>query len=139
MAQASQTALGYQPEVYMNEAQEILQSLSERLAGSASVKQVFGEPIHAAGKTIVPVARVRYALGGGGGGGENKLMAEGRPMSGSGGGGGGAVIASPVGALEISEEGTRFIRFFDRVELAKLCLAGGVLMVLVRGMLRRRS
>lgn len=122
----------------MNEAQEILQALSEQLAGSANVKQVFGEPIHAAGKTIVPVARVRYALGGGGGGGEQHNPVADRPLSGRGGGGGGAVIASPMGALEISETGTRFIRFFDRVEIAKLCLGGAALLLLATGLLRRR-
>ena len=122
----------------MNEAQEVLQGLAERLAGSASVKQVFGEPIQAAGKTIVPVARVRYALGGGGGGGEQKNVAVDRPLTGGGGGGGGAVMASPMGALEISETGTRFIRFFDRVEIAKLCLGGTALLLLASGLLRRR-
>ena len=122
----------------MNEAQEVLQGLAERLALSASVKQVFGEPIHAAGKTIVPVARVRYALGGGGGGGEQKNAAVDRPLAAGGGGGGGAVMASPMGALEISESGTRFIRFFDRVEIAKLCLGGAALLLLASGLLRRR-
>src|SRR5215469_13821883 len=123
----------------MNEAQEVLQSLAERLAGSASVKQVFGEPIQAAGKTIVPVARVRYALGGGGGGGEQMNAAVDRPLAGGGGGGAGAVMASPMGALEISETGTRFIRFFDRVEIAKLCLGGAALLLLAGGLVRRRK
>ena len=56
----------------MNQAQEILQSLSEKFAGTASVKQVYGEPIQAGGRTVVPVARVQYFLGGGGGSGEHK-------------------------------------------------------------------
>jgi uncharacterized spore protein YtfJ len=122
----------------MNEAQEVLRSLSEHLAGSASVKQVFGEPIHTAGKTIVPVARVRYMVGGGGGGGEQMKATVDRPLAGGGGGGGGAVMASPMGALEISETGTRFIRFFDRVEIAKLCLGGVALLLLASGLVRRR-
>ena len=120
----------------MNDAQEILQSLSERLSGSATVKQVYGEPIVVGRKTVVPVARVAYFLGGGGGGGERK-GADDRPMAGGGGGGGGAVLASPVGALEITETNVQFIRFHDRVEIAKLCLAGGVLLMLGR-LLRRR-
>ena len=121
----------------MSEAQEILQSLSERLAGSASVQQVYGEPIAVGRKTVVPVARVAYFLGGGWGGGEQKGVVDERPLAGGGGGGGGAVLASPVGALEITETNVRFIRFHDRVEIAKLCLAGGVLMML-SGLLRRR-
>jgi len=122
----------------MNEAQEILQGLSERLAGSASVKQVFGEPIHAAGKTIIPVARVRYALGGGGGGGEQNNAAVGRPLAGGGGGGGGAVMASPMGALEITETSVRFVHFLDPMEIAKLCLGGAALFLLASGLLGRR-
>ena len=55
----------------MNQAQEILQSMAERFATTANVKQVFGEPIERGGRTvIVPVARVQYRLGAGYGGGE---------------------------------------------------------------------
>jgi len=121
----------------MNDAQEILQSLSEHLAGSASVKQVYGDPIVVGRKTVVPVARVAYFLGGLGGGGEQKGVVAERPLAGGGGGGGGAVLASPVGALEITETNVRFIRIHDRVEIAKLCLAAGVLLML-RGLLRRK-
>ena len=45
----------------MNQAQEILQSMAERFATTASVKQVFGEPIERGNKTIIPVARVHIA------------------------------------------------------------------------------
>ena len=51
----------------MNNASEILRSLGERLQGGASVKNVFGDPITVDGKTVIPVARVRYGFGGGGG------------------------------------------------------------------------
>jgi uncharacterized spore protein YtfJ len=122
----------------MNQAQEMLQSLSDRLAGSASVKQVYGEPIVVGAKTVVPVARVKYGLGSGWGGGEQEGYDAGRPLSGGGGGGGGGVKAVPVGALEITETSVRFIHFFDPAEIAKLCLAGGALMLLA-SLLRRRS
>ena len=46
-------------------ATDILQQIGESLGSSASVKAVFGEPIHAAGRTVVPVAKVAYAFGGG--------------------------------------------------------------------------
>ena len=121
----------------MNDVREFLQSLSERLSGSASVKQVYGEPIVVGGKTVVPVARVRYGLGGGWGGGEQEGYEAGRPLAAGGGGGGGGVKASPMGALEIAETNVRFIHFIDPVEVAKLCLAGGALMLLA--VLLRRS
>jgi uncharacterized spore protein YtfJ len=46
------------------------------------------------------------AYGFGGGSGESE--------EGSGFGGGGGVAATPVGALEVDADGTRFVRFDDR-------------------------
>ena len=123
----------------MNQAQEILQGLSERFAGSASVKQVFGEPIVAGGKTVVPVARLQYFLGGGGGSGEHKGEHVERPLAGGGGGGGGWVRATPAGALEISETGVRFVRFSDAAQIAKLFIGGVTAVLLLRRLLRGRK
>ena len=36
--------------------QQLLESLAERLYSSASVQAVFGEPVQAEGKVIIPVA-----------------------------------------------------------------------------------
>ncbi len=121
----------------MNHAKDILQSVSERLATSADVKRVFGEPIQVGGKTIVPVARIRYGMGSGWGGGEQEGGVADRPLAAGGGGGGGGVMASPVGALEITDTSVRFIHFFDPGEIAKLCL-GGVAVILILGRLLRR-
>ena len=41
--------------------------IAERVQTTASVNAIYGEPVSAEGKTIIPVARVRYAFGGGGG------------------------------------------------------------------------
>lgn len=41
-------------------ATDLLQKISEGLGSTATVQSVFGEPIHANGKTIVPVAKVGY-------------------------------------------------------------------------------
>ena len=43
-----------------------------------------------------------------------------------GGGGGGGGVATPVGALEISDDGTRFVRFGDRRRSLALLVAGCV-------------
>ncbi len=48
---------------------EMLETLVDHLAVTAQVQNVFGEPIEAHGKTVVPIARVSYCLGAGGGGG----------------------------------------------------------------------
>ena len=45
--------------------QDIIEDISKRLEGSASVETVYGQPIVAEGKTVIPVARVRYGFGGG--------------------------------------------------------------------------
>jgi uncharacterized spore protein YtfJ len=115
----------------MNHAQEILQALTERFAASANVKQVFGEPIEAQGKTIVPVARVWYHVGAGWGG----RKADSGEGGHGGGGGGGKVVASPVGVLEVTPEGVRFERFFDARQAGMLVGAGLLLGLVVRRLL----
>src|SRR5262249_29221556 len=60
---------------------ELLQTLSDRIAASASIKNVYGEPVTVGNRTVIPVARV--TLGFGGGAGEEKGAKEGH-----GGGGG---------------------------------------------------
>jgi hypothetical protein len=67
---------------------ELLQTLSDRIAGSASIKNVYGEPVTVGNRTIIPVARV--TLGFGGGAGEEKGAKEGH------GGGGRWSSCEPV-------------------------------------------
>ncbi len=90
----------------MNGPVEILRTLGDRLQTSASVKNVFGDPITVGDKTVIPVARIRYGLGAGGGG-ISHDNSSGTDTAGgkSGGGGGGGMIATPKGVLEISPAG----------------------------------
>jgi uncharacterized spore protein YtfJ len=98
----------------------ILQSLKESILTQASVKALYGEPISANGKTVIPVAKIMYAYGAGAGtGGVGDSSARGE-----GGGGGGGVRAVPVGVIEISEQQTRFVPVTDRKKLAGAVLAG---------------
>lgn len=110
----------------------ILQSLKVSIL-TANVKAVYGEPIAAQGKTIIPVAKIIYGYGGGaGGGGVGDSRARGE-----GGGGGGGARAIPVGVVEVSEQQTRFIPITDRRKLAGAAVMGiGVGIWL--GWLRRR-
>ena len=63
----------------------ILQSLKESILSQASVEAIYGEPISANGKTVIPVARIMYGYGAGAGtGGVGDSSARGE-----GGGGGG--------------------------------------------------
>ena len=98
----------------------LLQSLKESILGQASVKAIYGEPISAHEKTIIPVAKIMYGYGAGagtGGVGDTKARGE-------GGGGGGGVRAVPVGVIEVSSQQTRFVPITDRRKLAGALLAG---------------
>jgi uncharacterized spore protein YtfJ len=45
----------------------LLQSLKESILSQANVKAIYGEPIAAHGKTVIPVAKIMYGYGTGGG------------------------------------------------------------------------
>lgn len=131
-----------------------IESIVDRLQHSANVRAVFGEPVERGDQTVVPVARVYYGFGGGfgqsdggtndgddgdgesgehGGIGGNVGSRDGR--SGGGGGGGGA-SATPVGALEITDDGTRFVRIGSGKRSVATALLAGVAVGLLVG---RRS
>jgi uncharacterized spore protein YtfJ len=106
----------------------LLQSLKDGILSQASVKAIYGEPIAAHGKTIVPVAKIHYGYGAGAGtGGMGETSARGE-----GGGGGGGVRAVPVGVIEISDQQTRFVPITDRKKLSGVLLMGMALGMLVR-------
>jgi uncharacterized spore protein YtfJ len=98
----------------------LLQSLKEGILSQASVKAVYGEPIAAQGKTVIPVAKIMYGYGAGAGaGGVGDSSARGE-----GGGGGGGVLAIPGGVIEVSDQHTRFVPITDRKRLVGAVLAG---------------
>ena len=110
----------------------ILEKLVEKVGGRASVKAVFGDPIERGGKTIVPVAKVRWGFGGGSGSGT--APAEGDVVgtaSGSGSGAGGGVTAEPIGYLEIGEEGAAFKPIAAAYPSPFFLLAAGITAALV--------
>src|SRR3981081_4400863 len=98
----------------------LLQSLKESILSQANVKAIYGEPISAHGKTIIPVAKIMYGYGAGAGtGGVGDSSARGE-----GGGGGGGARAFPVGVIEISDQQARFVPITDRKKLTGAMLAG---------------
>jgi uncharacterized spore protein YtfJ len=101
----------------------LLQSLKDSIVGQAGVKTIFGEPISAQGKTIIPIAKLIYGYGGGAGtGGVGNASAQGE-----GGGGGAGVRAIPVGVIEVSDHQTRFIPITSRKMMAGAVFAGSLL------------
>jgi uncharacterized spore protein YtfJ len=110
----------------------LLQSLKESVLGQASVKAIYGEPISAHEKTIIPVAKIMYGYGAGAGTG-----GVGEKNRGEGGGGGGGVRAVPIGVIEVSKQQTRFVPITDRRKLGGALLAGMVLGMFWRWQRRR--
>lgn len=113
--------------------QEFLEGLPERLRAGAGVDRVFGAPLQAGEKTIIPVARVRYGFGGGAG--PSASPAESSPTANDGGGGGAGVVTVPVGVFEVTAEETKFIPTGDKKKFA-LAIFGSLLLGLWLG--RRR-
>ena len=101
----------------------MLQGIGNSLAATATVKSVFGDPIHSEGKTVVPVAKVAYGFGAGFGQGKSPQDNK----QGEGGGGGGGVTAFPAGALEITAKQTRFIPLIN-VRLVIAAFTAGALL-----------
>src|ERR1700692_2252051 len=98
----------------------LLQSLKESILSQANVKAIYGEPIAAHGKPVIPVAKIMYGYGAGAGtGGVGTSSARGE-----GGGGGGGVRAIPVGVIAVSDQPTRFVPITDRKKLAAAVLVG---------------
>ena len=80
---------------------DIVSSIHTLLRGfqeGLSARAVYGEPVTAAGITVVPVATVTSAFTGGGGGGP-----------GGGGGGVSGGLVRPAGYIEISDAGSRWV------------------------------
>jgi uncharacterized spore protein YtfJ len=101
---------------------DTLEALAERLQATG-VRTIFGEPIPAEGRTIIPVARVAYGFGSGGGMSAADPQHS-RDLKGEGAGGGGGVVAVPAGIVEITRDQTRFIRFNDWRPLAAAAVIG---------------
>lgn len=93
--------------------ENFVEKIASGLAQTASVKNVFGEPIQVGDKKIIPVARIAYGFGAGYGESsktkdDEVSIHQKRPL-GEGAGGGGGMYARAKGVFEITETGTRFI------------------------------
>ena len=118
-----------------SDVDSVLAAVVERLAEAGGVGSVYGEPVERDDRTVVPVARVAWGFGGGGGSetaddeGDGE-RSESEP-AGEGYGMGGGVSASPAGALEITDDGTRFVGYGNPKKLlgvALLAFLAGVLL-----------
>jgi uncharacterized spore protein YtfJ len=113
--------------------QPFFQTFLDRVQSWLGARTVYGEPIHADGRTIVPVARLVCGFGGGFGTGGRQPEEEAAGRQARGEGGGGHMAARPVGVIEITSAGTRFVPIADpRPLVGALLLGMGVGLILGR-------
>jgi uncharacterized spore protein YtfJ len=107
----------------------LLERLVSQVGGRARVQAVFGEPVARDGVTVIPVARVRWGVGGGGG----------SAPEGSGSGGGGGMAADPIGYIEITSAGASFRpigRSFGPAAILAVAIAAAIVIRALAGFRR---
>lgn len=97
---ANETATG-DVQAPRHRTDELLARLAERVGARFDASNVFGTPVERDGVTVIPVAAIRFGLGGGGGS---------DPQKGQDGEGGGAAgSASATGYIELKDGRSRFV------------------------------
>lgn len=129
------------------ENQNVVERLATIFSQNASVKSVYGEPIHAGEKTIITVSQISYGVGGGWGNvGKHNQKIPPSTLRGelkedtnelndtNGGGSGGGIIIKATGIFEITPKRTRFIPA-NNFKKVIMCLGFGFLLskLLARG------
>ncbi len=107
-----------------------LRTVVDRMQGA---RLCYGEPVTVEGRTVIPVARVS-ARGGLGFGGDEA----------DSGGGGGKLAAAPVGYIEVTADGARFMPIDDGMGDARMVRAvsgaiGGLALMLAAARRVRRG
>lgn len=97
------------------QVEEILKTVTDRVATMISTRTVIGESITVEGKTIIPVTRVSFGFGSGGGEGKGKAG-----DAGTGSGGGAGAVIQPVAFLVVSREDVRVFSVTGKGMIAQL-------------------
>ena len=109
-----------------------------RALSHAESRTIFGEPVKEGDCTVIPVGRVSSRFGFGGGAGEGPVNAdEGKSVGGGGGGGGGGALeVKPIGYIEVTSTGSRFVNITDSSAIAirAVTMAGLVALFFVIGL-----
>lgn len=92
------------------------------IAERAQVKAAFSEPQTFGERTLINVARVIYGFGAGFGRGETGPEGANLRPAGEGGGGAGWARVMPIGTLEVTKDGARFISTMDTGKVAVVAL-----------------
>ena len=108
---------------------QLLERIGKAVGERAQVSAIFGEPVERERLTVIPVAKMRFGFGGGGGSGSHE------GDEGSGGGGGGGGLVSPVGYIEVRDDGAEFKRIFTPADGLALVVAASVGTLVVKRLL----
>ena len=96
--------------------EETIKEIASELEKIATTKTVVGDPITAAGKTIIPVSKITMGFGAGGGSGEGKKEGE----SGYSGGGGAGAKIEPVAFIMLSEDDAKIFRISEKGDVGSI-------------------
>ena len=115
-------------------ADRFIGTMAEKLGAVAQAATVFGQPVERDGITVIPVAKARWGFGGGAG--QRKDEGGGGKQE-DGAGGGGGVQVTPVGFIEIKNNGANF-RPIRTVSLSRIFMGSILSLFLLRQTLKRR-
>ena len=121
--------------------EEIISTISERVKDTANVKVVFGDPVEAAGVTVIPVASVKVAGGGGGGKGRSAItLEEGEPQTEGGMGLGLQITSKPLGYIEVVNGSAKLVPIVDvtKITIGSM-IAGTLSLIVIAKLIARRS
>jgi uncharacterized spore protein YtfJ len=95
--------------------EETIKQIASELEKIATTKTVVGDPITAAGKTIIPVSKLTMGFGGGGGESSKK-----ETDSGYGGGGGAGAKIEPIAFIMLSEDDAKIFRISEKGDVGSI-------------------
>ena len=119
-----------------------LEKLHDQVGKGLKVSMVFGDPIEAQGKTIIPVSKVTGGFGGGEGIAPGAIVSEGSESGDNednaahGKGGGGGLHNEAIGVFEITPNYTRFI---PAVQFKHILIMLGMIMGFIWKMSKKRK
>ena len=94
----------------MMDITDTIEGVKSALGDRLSAQTAYGEPVQVDGVTVIPVARVMLGFGAGGGVGEAKRSSDGEDAPApTGGGGGGGGVVQPLGFIEVTSTGARWV------------------------------
>ena len=88
---------------------ETLETIKSGIAERLGAHTAFGEPVTMGGVTVIPVAKVAMGYGAGAGIGADRHAGNGDAPQAVGGGGGGGGFVQPLGFIEVTDTGARWV------------------------------